>query len=191
MRCATYAPLRRGLKNGKYNSAPRHICRPLPVSHQPTKARPKRCPAPSGCFGQADTPLPCITAPPVQPRIPARRHPSRQERMPCLRLPAFPCRKTPLPPRGDAPVERRRHRPEPQRLGTEPDGGLLGRLPGTPRAADSPLPPPQKRKRERHLMSRPRCRLCSHRAFPASPPHLLSREYRLGDAPTVKGGCHA
>ncbi|WP_308771777.1 hypothetical protein [uncultured Bilophila sp.] len=25
-----------------------------------------------------------------------------------------------------------RHWPEPQRLGTEPDGGLLGRLPGTP-----------------------------------------------------------
>ncbi|WP_337431628.1 hypothetical protein, partial [Bilophila sp.] len=47
----------------KYNSAPRrHICRPLPVSHQPTKARRKRCPAPSGCFGQAVTPLPCITA---------------------------------------------------------------------------------------------------------------------------------
>ena len=88
--------------------------------------------------------VPGITAPPVQPQIPARRHPSRQERMPCLGLPAFPCRKTPLPPRGDAPVERRRHWPEPQRLGTEPDGGLLGRLPGTPRAAALFRPPKKK-----------------------------------------------
>ena len=47
-----------------------------------------------------------ITAPPAQPRIPSRRRSSRQERMPCLRLPAFPCRKTPQPPREDAPVER-------------------------------------------------------------------------------------
>ncbi len=75
--------------------------------------------------------IPGITAPPAQPRIPSRRRSCRQERMPCLRLPAFPCRKTLLPPRGDAPVERRRHWPEP-RLGTEPDGGLLGRLPGMP-----------------------------------------------------------
>ena len=68
--------------------------------------------------------------------------PSREDAM--LGIPAFPCRKTPQPPREDAPVERRRHWPEPQRLGTEPDGGLLGRLSGTPRAADSPLPTPQK-----------------------------------------------
>ena len=88
--------------------------------------------------------VPDITAPPVQPRIPSWRRPSRQERMPCLGLPAFPCRKTPLPPREDAPVERKRHWPEPQRLGTEPDGGLLGRLPGTPRAAALFRPPPKK-----------------------------------------------
>ena len=42
-------------------------------------------------------------------------------------------------------MERRRHWPEPQRLGTEPDGGLLGRLPGTPRAA-ALFRPPQKKK---------------------------------------------
>ena len=119
---------------------------------------------------------------------------------------------TPQPPREDAMLEitrislpkdapaakgrcargTGRHWPEPQRLGTEPDSGLLGRLSGTPRAADSPLPPPpKKRKRERHLISRHRCRLYSHRAFPTSPPHLFSREYRLGDAPAVKGRCHA
>ena len=51
-----------------------------------------------------------------------------------------------------------RHWPEPQRLGTEPDGGLLGRLPGTPRAA-ALFRPPKKRKRERQLLGRPRCRL--------------------------------
>ena len=64
-----------------------------------------------------------------------------------------------------------RHWPEPQCLGTESDGGLFGRLPGTPRTAALFRPPQKKEKRERHLMGRPRCRLCSqHGAFPASPP---------------------
>ena len=58
------------------------------------------------------------------------------------------------------------------------------------RPEQRPSSAPQKRKRERHLMSRPRYRLYSHRAFPTSPPHRFNREYRLGDAPAVKGGCH-
>ena len=37
-----------------------------------------------------------------------------------------------------------RHWPKPQRLGTEPDGGLLGRLPGTPRVAALFRPPKKK-----------------------------------------------
>ena len=128
--------------------------------------------------------------PSVQPRIPARRRPSRQERMPCLRLPAFPCRKAPQPPRGDAPVERRRHWPEPQRLGTT--GRRIARQ-ATRHALSggqpSSAPPPKKKKTGTALLGRPRCRLCSHRAFPTSPPHLFSREYRLGDAPAAKGRC--
>ena len=64
--------------------------------------------------------------------------------------------------------------------------------PARPERRTALFPPPKKRKRERQLLGRPRCRLYSqHGAFPASPPHLFSREYRLGDAPAVKGRCHA
>ena len=109
---------------------------PARPEQRPSSAPPKK----TGTALDEPSPLPSvqpqgvsgITAPPAQPRIPSRRRSSRQERMPCLRLPTFPCRKTPQPPREDAPVVRRRHWPEPQRLGTESDGGLLGRLPGTP-----------------------------------------------------------
>ena len=108
-----------------------------------------------------------------------------------LGIPAFPCRKTLLPPREGAVVER-------DGIGLnlsaleQPDGGLLpAGYPVRPERRPSSAPP-KKRKRERHLMSRPRYRLYSqHGAFPASPPRLFSREYRLGDAPAVKGGCHA
>ena len=83
---------------------------PARPEQRPSSAPPKK----TGTALDEPSPLPSvqpqgvsgITAPPAQPRIPSRRRSSRQERMPCLRLPAFPCRKTPLPPRGDAPVER-------------------------------------------------------------------------------------
>ena len=138
-------PLRRGLKNGKYNSAPRrHICRPLPVSHQPTKARRKRCPAPSGCFGQAVTPLPCITAHLL----------SREYRLGGAPAAKRGCHawdsRISLPK--DAPAAKGRcgrgtglHWPEPQRLGTTGRRIAAGRLPGTPRAAALFRPPKKKK----------------------------------------------
>ena len=127
--------------------------------------------------------------PSVQPRIPARRHPSRQGRMPCLRLPAFPCRKTPLPPKEDTPVERDGIGLNLSTLERDRTADCSAGCPARPERRPSSAPP-KKRKRERHLMGRPRCRLCSqHGAFPASPPRLFNREYRLGDAPAAKGRC--
>ena len=55
--------------------------------------------------------------------------PPREDAM--LGIPAFPCRKTLLPPREGAVVERGGIGLNLSAL-EQPDGGLLGRLPGTP-----------------------------------------------------------